>query len=233
MIAITFALPSESGDLVRRLRNRTAVRCRGGNIILGKIGSRDLAIFHTGVGRKGCENKIEQLLHAQRPRMVISSGFAGAVTETLKVGDLIVAENFSDPGLLGSAVRGLGDRSIRTGKLFSSETIVDSLEERTAIAQKHGSIAIDMETEVIAEVCRAHEVPLLSLRVISDAPDTPLPLPAGVLFDLDRQKTDLGPLLMHLAKHPPDIWRLVRFARQIKRARRILTAAIVTVATAL
>src|ERR1700757_1706864 len=98
-IAITFALPTESLDLRRRLRE---VR-QDGKFITGKMGDRAITILHTGVGSKNCSERIEELLHKVRPRLVISSGFAGATNEDLRVGDLIIAENFSDRKLLETA----------------------------------------------------------------------------------------------------------------------------------
>ena len=93
MIGITFALPSESSDVVKQLHALE----RHDNLLSGKIGDRDVTILHTGVGAKACNERLEVLLHKTRPSLVISSGFAGAVSEPLRVGDLILAQNFSDP----------------------------------------------------------------------------------------------------------------------------------------
>jgi len=45
--------------------------------------------------------------------MVVTSGFAGAVASELKVGDLILAENFSDRELRMAAQRILSERKPR------------------------------------------------------------------------------------------------------------------------
>ena len=76
MIAITFALPAESSDLTRRVQQ-------------DKIGNVDVEIFHTGVGRQAAHNNIDALLSGRRPELLISSGLAGGVLESLRVGDLI------------------------------------------------------------------------------------------------------------------------------------------------
>ncbi len=227
MIAITFALPTESSDLIRRMTSRKIVACAGGKIVLGKVGNREAAIYHTGVGRKSCEGRIRDFLIASQPELLISSGFAGGVGEQLGIGDLIVAENFSDTGLTGEAQRVLHGYSVRIGKLYSSPFVADSAGERNQIAQEHGATAVDMETETIAEICGREGVRLLSLRAISDNRDNPLPLPASILFDLEKQRTNAGRLLSCLVKHPAAIWRLAKFARQIKRVRQTLTQAIV------
>ena len=224
MIGITFALPSESSGLVRRLQ---ALQ-RHGKSLSGRIDSRDVTILHTGVGARDCNERLEILLHKTRPSLVISSGFAGAVAEQLRAGDLILAKNFSDSGLLANADRILGDRRPRVVKLFTSTSIIDSIDERNEIARVAGAEAVDMETGAIADVCKVHGVPLLSLRVISDTSSEPFPAPPSVLFDVEREQTNFGRLLVYLLRDPGSVWRLFRFGRQIARARVSLTDAIVT-----
>jgi adenosylhomocysteine nucleosidase len=222
MIGITFALPSESSDLRRRLSN---VR-REEHLVFGKIDNCDVAILHTGVGAKNCNERMETLLHKARPRLVISSGFAGAVGSDLHVGDLILAENFSDRELLQRADGILSERKPRVAKLFTSTSIIDSVDERNEIARVSGAAAVDMETEAILGVCNTHGIPFLSLRTISDSPKDPFPAPPHVLFDIERQRTNYGSLAAYLLRHPGSISKLLRFSKQIARSRANLTSAI-------
>jgi hypothetical protein len=84
-----------------------------------------------------------------------------------------------------------------------------------------------METGAIADVCKVHGVPLLSLRVISDTSSEPFPAPPSVLFDVERQQTNFARLLVYLLRDPGSVWRLFHFGRQIAHARASLTDAIV------
>jgi adenosylhomocysteine nucleosidase len=170
---------------------------------------------------------VEALLHKVRPRLVISSGFTGAIDTNLNVGDLILAENFSDRRLLETAEQTLRERKSRTVKVFTSASIIDSIAERNEIARASGAAAVDMETGAIVSVCNAHGVPLLSLRVISDTPGQPFPVPPNVLFDLQRQRPNYGRLFAYLLTNPASIPRLVVFGREINRVRVKLTDAIV------
>jgi len=229
MIGITFALPSESSDLVRQMRQVENVD----NLLWGKIGQHNVTIVHTGVGARNCNERLEILLHKARPEFVLSSGFAGAVGEQLAVGDLILAENFSDPNLLGLAREILRERKARAVKLFTSTSIIDSISERNEIARNSGAAAVDMETGAIVAVCNAHDMPLLSLRAISDSPGEPFPAPPSVLFDVERGRTSYGRFFSYILRDPASIARLFRFARQIARARTVLTEAIVALIRAL
>ncbi len=233
MIAITFALPAESSGLVGLLLEKKRASSSGGKIIYGKIDNESLAIFHTGVGRKSCETKIDDFLRAEQPRCLISSGFAGAAREDFQVGDLIVAENLSDRELLSEAQRILADRNVRTAKLFTSATIVGSIDARNEIARTNGADAVDMETEVIAQACSVRGIPMFSLRVISDSLREPFPVPPSILFDIERQRTNAAKLSLYLIKHPGALFDLFRFARQITQARKILTNAIITLVSKL
>ncbi len=223
MIGITFALPTESSELRRQLAE---VR-RENDLLFGKIDNRDIAVLHTGVGAKTCNERMEILLHKSRPRLIISAGFAGAVVDDLQVGDLILAENFSNRELLTRAERILRDRRPRVSKLFTSTSIVDSISERNEMARASGAAAVDMETSAIVGVCNAHGVPLLSLRAISDSPKEPFPAPPSVLFDIEFQRTRFGRLLAYILRDPGSGWRLVRFGKQIARVRAKLTEALV------
>jgi len=224
MIAVSFALPTESSDLVGLLRDRKSDEAE---IVWGKIENKEVAIFHTGVGRKSCAARVDNFLRAQLPRILISSGFAGAASEDLRVGDLLLAENFSDPPLLFEAQRILISSHVRVGKLFTSLTIVDSIDKRNEIAREHNAVALDMETECIAQACAARQIRMLSLRTISDTPRQPFPAPPRALFDIENQRTNVARLSFHLLTHPTAIRRLIRFGSQIRKARAKLTNAIV------
>jgi len=227
IIAISFALPTESSGFIARLRDKKETSCGDTKVIHGKRSNQSLAVLHTGVGPKSCERKLDSFFQIERPAYLISSGFAGAVCEDLQVGDLFLAENFSDQQLLSGAQRIMPGQRAHKAKLFTSPSIIDSIVERNQIARATGASAVDMETETIAKACARRGIPMLSLRAISDTPGKPLPVPPNVLFDIEGQRTDVGKLLSYLLMHPGSVWRLIAFSRQIAQARHALSDAIV------
>lgn len=228
MIAITFALPAESSRFIAPVRDKRRTACGDTGIIYGEINQRPIAIFHTGVGRKACQANIDDFLRIEHPDFLISSGFAGGMREDLCAGDLFLAENFSDRQLLFSAQKILASRRAHSAKLFTSMSIIDSVTERNEVARKASAAAVDMETEIIARACATRGIRMLSLRVISDSLHQPLPAPTGVLFDVERQKTDFRKLITHTFKHPTALWRLVAFTQRIAAARSALADALIT-----
>ena len=207
MLAVTFALPDESREFVRLLGGR----------------HREVIVFHTGVGEKVCRTRIEPFLDSQRFDLLISSGFAGGADPSLSVGDLFLAENFSDPQLLARAKAVIVSR---VGRLFTAARVVESESDRAQLAREKGAVAVDMETEWIAHACASRKIPMLSLRAISDTAAAPFPAPPAVLFDLAWQKTDAFKLATYLLRHPFRVVRLMRFARQIASARATLGTAL-------
>jgi adenosylhomocysteine nucleosidase len=226
IIAIAFALPAESSDFVRLLTNPIIFAREGGESIRGQIHDRAVAVFHTGVGEKRCRARIEDFLRQQQFKYLISAGFAGALDEELRIGNLLLSENFSSPELLQSPHLQLPGTGLFVGKLATVPGVIDSKADRDRWAAESGAAAVDMETQFIAAACAAHQVPMLSLRVVSDTPAEPFPAPPEVLFDLEKQKTDIGRLARYLVTHPGAFVRLNAFRRRIALARRSLTSAL-------
>ena len=241
MIAITFALPAESAEFLRRLRDKSRADRDGIRTIRGKIDDRAIEVLHTGVGEKVCRQRLGKFLSARRTAerirggeqdqqfdCLISAGFAGALDNDLKIGDLLLAENFST--VHESETRAsLSGLHIHIANLLTVPALIDSPEERNKRALASGAVAADMETEFIARACATCGIPLLSLRVISDTPHNRLPAPANVLFDIERQQTRMLRLATHLLAHPSRVPRLAHFATRIAHARKILADALVAV----
>jgi adenosylhomocysteine nucleosidase len=226
MIAIAFALPAESSDFVRLLTRPVIYAREGVESIRGQIHGRSVAIFHTGVGEKRCRVHIEKFLRQQQLKYLISTGFAGALDQELQVGNLLLSENFSSRELLDSPYLDLANDGLFVGKLATVPSVIDSTSERDRWATESGAAAVDMETEFIAAACADLQVPMLSLRVISDTRSEPFPAPPEVLFDLEKQKTNFSRLGLHLVTHPIALIRLNAFRRRIALARQTLTSAL-------
>ena len=223
MIAVTFALRSESSEFLHRIDERTRIRA---GLVSGKIASKDVSVLHTGIGEKATRPTLAEFLRTHTPSVLVSSGFAGALTDDLLPGDLLLADNFSDARLAAAARAALRAFRIETGRLSTASVVVHSKEDRMGRAAADGADAVDMETQFIAEICASHGIPLLSLRAISDSPAAPFPAPPELLFDIERQRTKYRSLLLHIATHPRVIGRLQTFGRQVTNARRVLAQAL-------
>jgi adenosylhomocysteine nucleosidase len=228
VIAVTFALPAESSDFLRRLGNKTPADRNGIGTIRGAIDGRTIEVLHTGVGEKMCKERIGKFLENQQFDFLISAGFAGSLNHELHVNDVLLAKNFSTVDLK-HAQSSLSNVSIHAANMLTVPALIDSSEQRERIACESGASAVDMETEFIARACVAHGIPLLSLRVITDSPLESFPAPPSVLFDIQQQRTHIAMLAKFFLAHPTRIPRLVQFARRVAHARQILANALATV----
>jgi nucleoside phosphorylase len=236
MIAVTFALPAESSAFIRLLKGT-----RGeGAVIKGNIQRRtpnvqrstlNLCVLHTGVGVVKCAERMADFLRNEKPDRLIASGFCGGTNDELRPGDLVIAENASNPELLQKAREILPDAVV--GKIHSADRIIDPATDRYAIGREHHAVAVDMETETIARLCAAQSIPMLALRVVSDSPAAPFPAPPNMLFDIEKQRTDFSLLLGYIARNPATALRLAQFSKQITSAKSKLADALCIIIRAL
>jgi hypothetical protein len=74
---------------------------------------------------------------------------------------------------------------------------------------------------------------LLALRIISDSPAAPFPVPPSVLFDIEKQRMNFFVLFSYIARNPSAAISLARFARQVTHAKAKLADALCAVIPAL
>ena len=227
-IAVTFALPAESSEFLRRLGNKARADRNRLRIVQGTIGDRTIEVLHTGVGERICRERLANFLQDQQFDLLISAGFAGALNHELQINDLLVAKNFSTIDLK-QAHSLFSPLVIHPIDLLTVRAVIDSSEERERMARESGASAVDMETESIARACAAGAVPLLALRVITDTPTQPFPAPPSVLFDVKQQRTHMATVAKFFLLNPSRLANLIRFASRIAGARTTLANVLVEI----
>ena len=230
-VIVTFALPDESRPFVSAL---TSIRTlhRGGPPALpttvGICGEKIVAAVHTGVGdtTEGRERLKTMIAASDDLQGVISAGYAGGLAAHLQVGDLVLGENVSDARLTTLARQLLADEPLHPGGITSQDQVAATAAAKSALAIETGALAVDMETGWIANVCAWAGVPMLSLRVISDAAGQDFPVPSHILFDAARQRPRYLALPAWLLAHPGKIAPFAAFVRGLGPARARLTRAL-------
>ncbi len=227
MIVVTFALPAESSTFICSLKNVT----RDGPMVRGELkhGTSSICVLHTGVGAAKCEERLGNFLREEMPELLIASGFCGGTKDELHPGDLVIADNPPD---LSKKARAILPGAV-IGKIHSADQIIDPAVDRYEIGRQHGAIAIDMETETITRLCAEKAIPVLALRVISDSPAVPFPMPPSVLFDIEKQHTNFFALFSYIVHNPVSAIHLAQFSKQITHAKTKLADALCAVLHAL
>jgi adenosylhomocysteine nucleosidase len=106
--------------------------------------------------------------------------------------------------------------------LTTQSAVVEAAADKTRLARETGAIAVDLETAVLAAFCEESSLPFLALRAISDRVAQSLPVPTGVWFDVERQRSKPGGLLVYLIRNPRQIIPFLRFLNGLRPARRNL-----------
>ncbi len=139
----------------------------------------------TGIGQQRATRAAGAL--AARPATAVVTGFCGALVDRLREGDVVLAVSWCGAGgaerieahrpLLDTAAAAIERAGLRWHAVAgaSVERPVNTREERAALHKATGAESVEMEDLAIARRCRELGVPLLSLRVVSDTPATPLP----------------------------------------------------------
>jgi adenosylhomocysteine nucleosidase len=221
-VLILVALPAE----LRSVASVLGARPGGGGVRgrLGAVGAVGLAV---GVGG-GAAHAVA----AERPGLVISCGFAGALDPSLAPGDLVLASSVHDEAgesiaasepVLCAARRALdgGDPAcLAEGELLCTTEVVTSAEAKRALVRP-GRLAVDLESAPAAHAARRAGVAWLALRVVLDPLDTDLPAFAQVV-----RSSYLAPALRHVLRGPRAAAELVELARRVRTASRSLARAL-------
>ena len=146
---------------------------------------RGLAFIETGEGTRNADRALRSWFEKGSARAVINIGMAGALSPSLRVGDIVVArevrresESFdaSASPLFQVAERTLNARS---GVAITVDEILCEAMSKRRLAEKLGDGEIgwvDMESAAIASASTRLNIPYLIVRCISDALDEDLPL---------------------------------------------------------
>lgn len=193
-VGLQFALTIESGGLEDLLAGAVTTRAGGRTFVEGGIAGRRVAITRSGAGAIAAREAVTALLQGHEPEWIVSAGFAGGLVPALAVGDIVLANETC--ALDGRSLRvdlryDAGSSRVHLGKLLSVDRIIESPEEKRALGETHGAIAVDMETFAVAELCAERGVRFFSARVVSDAVDDRLP---PDLESLMKQTTRAGKL---------------------------------------
>jgi adenosylhomocysteine nucleosidase len=190
---------------------------RDGSRVYGVWCDREVTYIASGIGRTPATLATRALVWSERPDIVISVGFAGALTPHLAVGETICAGKVIDAGS-GEEYPTQGGESV----LVTSRLIADEFAKKD-LAQKYGADAVDMEASAVAGVARENGIPFLAVKVISDELNFPmLPFQPYVTND---GRLAIERFAAHVAIRPAYWSSLMQMARNSKKASWELSAA--------
>lgn len=163
----------------------------------GMIGGNEVVLWQCGIGKVNAAVGVMRLLQEHRPDCILSTGLAGGIDPSLEVMDVVVGSQTvyhdvwcgmgnaygqvqglparfdADPLLLHCASSLAGDPSmhVKEGLICTGDQFITDKEALRAIKNRFPEgLACEMESAAIAHACFLHQVPFLSIRIISDTP---------------------------------------------------------------
>lgn len=217
---IVVALPEELSTLTSKKIDK------GGCVFI----SDAIVLAYSGTGANNAQAASELLL-AQGATRLISWGCAAALSETLKPGDLILADNLIDANNTQLAIHSAwhsytknllsSTLKVHIGSLVESNTIVATTQDKKHLYAQTGAIALDMETVAIAKVARQNSLPFLALRAIADP--VSMDLPKAINHALNNSgDIVLSKLLLYIARHPSELPGLIKLGLHFNAAKNTL-----------
>ena len=213
-IGIVCPLWREAPSLVEPVRGERLVQLDGALVCI------------SGVGRECAEVAARDLLE-RGARALVSWGVAGALSPTLRPGDLLLPARIlaADTTEYTSELRWRSRIEERLGERFTvhNEPLLESEEVLAGHSQKldrqraTGAAAVDMESATVARAAQAAAVPFLAARAICDSAQMTIPECARRGVDAAGQ-VRVGRLLASLIRGPGQLPHLLRLQRSFRAA---------------
>ncbi len=164
-----------------------------------------------GPGRENAAYAVRLACSEQPVAAVISTGFAGALAETLSLADVFIATRvIQHEPRLEYAVKlptWSGGREPAHGSLLTVDEVVQTARGKSELSRL-GADAVEMEASAVAAEAAARELPFFCVRVISDEAGTSFPI------DLNRARrpdgTFSGWRVAAQALARPNCWKNLR-----------------------
>lgn len=167
------------------------------NILKGKISNRDCLLVRCGVGKVNSARTAQVLTDNFNLECIINLGSAGALNETLNMGDIVIGEKLvqhdfdvtafgrdkgfiPETGMFFECDDSLLDKCkdikisnirICTGVIASGDIFCTDIKMKEVIRTKFSADCVEMEGAAIAQVCYLNNVPFIVVRSISDTPN--------------------------------------------------------------
>jgi adenosylhomocysteine nucleosidase len=249
VILIFYAFAREAAAFKRRLEGRTALAIDGLRGFRARLGATEIIGIATGLGIRRAADTARLAMQSFASQnlsqnlstdLVIATGLAGALSEGLKPGDLVLADRLildGERAELAPATIAIPPADLArfkaalhahrltftTGTILTAERILkDGAAKRDARART-GALAVDMESAAIAAEAHRFRLRFACVRAVLDTVDeeivgAELAGPDGVVRPLAAASFVL--------RNPAAVIGLARMMRSLNRATAALAAAL-------
>ncbi len=222
IVGLVVAMSAEARALTGRAQPRAQV-VRLGEYACLRVG---------GVGAGAAERSCAALMQAGAGALV-SVGCAAGLVPDVRPGALVLPAEMrsargevypADAEWRAALLEGLKNQiNPLHGHIVGVDRVIGSAEKR-ALHQRTGAVAADMESVIVAQAARRRGLPVIALRVVSDAADDDVP--DALLDTIDEfGRPRYGTLTGALLRRPRDVGALARLRRGFNEACNTLSRA--------
>jgi len=166
----------------------------------------------TGMGQDNATRAGAAFLAQQRPRLLLTCGFAGGLNAELRSGDVVFAAEAGTG--LEATLRAAGAKPVT---FHCAARVAITAAEKSSLRASTGADAVEMESEIICCECRDRKVRSAVVRVILDRAEDDLPLDFNRLMKPD-QSMHYGKLALAVLQSPQKIPALLKLQKQTRAA---------------
>ena len=197
-IAIMGAMPEEIEPLIAKLDNVTTTIYAANKYYEGTYKGKEVVVAYSKIGKVFATLTATMLIEKFGCDILLFSGVAGAISDDLKIGDLVIADGLcqhdlditafghpygyvpegevcipTDVGLrnIAKEVAAAKGIALKEGVIATGDQFIANPEKKEWIGEVFKAHALEMEGASVAVVCNALNVPFFILRAISDAAD--------------------------------------------------------------
>lgn len=238
MIAVVAALEDEAAGLLAKLEGARRFSISGSPAWEGELAGRPLLLARSGPGRARAEAASSYLLGHYPLSAMLGIGFAGAVQEGLRVGDLVLCERVHaqgeaepqncDAALLQQAAAALqgGGRPFHRGDALTVPQVLGEPQDKAEVGRRLPVAVVEMEGYWLAQAAGRQGVPFLALRVVLDEVGDWLP---DENFLDESGAVQRHRAMAYLMRHPERTAALMRLGAAVAKAGQSLAAGVTAI----
>ena len=224
-VAFVLGTEVEAEGLTKRLQDKVTTRCASFVEHLGTWCDRQVIVAECGVGALAAQRATEDVIAIHQPAWIVSAGFAAALRDGLRRGDILMADRVVDLQHQELSIGLQLDREVleatpglHVGRLLTVDRLVHQPERRRELGREYDALACDMETGARADACRRGKVRFLSVHAISDAIDDRWPAEITALSDQESWAGKLGAVTGAMWKRPAWVKDWFRLQEEAEKA---------------
>lgn len=196
MIGIIGAMEEEVAILKDKIINLKTSKVAHATFYQGELNGKSVVLTQSGIGKVNAAISTALLIEKFNPKYIINTGSAGALDESLDIGNVIVSDKVSyhdadatafgyeygqipqmplefvaNEHLLNEVSQVLNEQSIHSqvGLVVSGDSFIGSQSQRKKIKNQFpDAMAVEMEATAIAQTCHQFNTPFIITRAISD-----------------------------------------------------------------